>query len=359
MPNKKIFVILPELRHGGTEKFIINLLIELENKFEIIICCIGTYDNYFLNNFKKNNLKVVFLNSSIKFVFFKLIKEINKNKPDIVFSNLWALNIITAFCKLFSKHRFKLLIREGNPYLKEINYTIPFFLIKILISISYLISDKIIMNTKGLHKHILEFSLFNINSKSIMINNGVYVNKIKRNKKNNDNKKIKLLYISKLRAQKDLMTVFKALKILSDDNNCILTVVGDGDEKENLIKKAKKMQILDKIIFEGNKNDLDYYYEINDIFIFSYFYEGGPNVLLESLKYDIPIISSDCNYGPREFLNNGEYGDLFKIGDYNYLAKLVLKNSKTPINLIKRQNWINNFDRNNTLIKYIKVFNSL
>ena len=40
MPNKKIFVILPELRHGGTEKFIIILLIELENKVEIIICCI-------------------------------------------------------------------------------------------------------------------------------------------------------------------------------------------------------------------------------------------------------------------------------------------------------------------------------
>ena len=80
-----------------------------------------------------------------------------------------------------------------------------------------------------------------------------------------------------------------------------MTIVGDGNEKENLINKAKEMQILDKIIFAGNKNNLDNYYETNDIFIFSSFYEGGPNVLLESLKYDIPIIASDCSMAQENF----------------------------------------------------------
>lgn len=357
--KKKIFVIVPELRHGGTEKFILNLLTNLKNNFDISICCIGAYDNYFLDNYKKDNLNIIFLNSSIKFVLFKLIREINKNKPDIVFSNLWAANILSAICKLLSFHKFKLLLREGNPYLKEINYKLPFFLIKFLISISYLISNKIIMNTKGLENHILEYSLFDIKNKSMMINNGININEIKENNRRKNSEIIKLLNISKLRSQKDLETIFKAVKILSTKHNCILTIVGDGEEKEKLINKAKKIKILDKICFEGNKNFLDGYYNSNDIFIFSSFYEGGPNVILESLKYDIPIISSDCNYGPKEFLNNGEYGDLFSVGDYRHLAKLILKNYKTNINLKKRQNWILQFDKKNTLEKYIEIFNSL
>ena len=314
---------------------------------------------FFLDSYKKDNMRIIFLNSSIKFVFFKLIIEINKYKPDIVFSNLWAANILSAICKLLSFHKFKLLLREGNPYLKEINYKLPFFVIKILISITYLLSNKIIMNTKGLENHIINYSLFNIKKKSIMISNGINIRKIKKNNQRKKNEVIKLLNISKLRSQKDLETIFKAIKILSIKHKCVLTIVGDGEERDNLENKAKKINVLDKISFEGNKNFLDEYYDSNDIFIFSSFYEGGPNVILESLKYDIPIISSDCNYGPQEFLNHGEYGDLFSVGDYQHLAELILKNHKKNINIKKRQNWINNFDKKNTIEKYIQVFNSL
>ena len=120
--NKKIFVVVSELRHGGTEKLLLNLLAKLKSDFDILICCIGAHDDFFLDSYKKDNMRIIFLNSSIKFVFFKLIIEINKYKPDIVFSNLWAANILSAICKLLSFHKFKLLLREGNPYLKEINY---------------------------------------------------------------------------------------------------------------------------------------------------------------------------------------------------------------------------------------------
>tara|TARA_Y200000002_G_C22470391_1_gene574320 strand:- start:136 stop:783 length:648 start_codon:yes stop_codon:yes gene_type:complete len=215
------------------------------------------------------------------------------------------------------------------------------------------------MNTKGLENHILEYSLFNIKNKSMMINNGININKIEENNQRKKSEIIKLLYISKLRSQKDLVTIFKAVKVLLKKHNCVLTIVGDGEERDKLINKAKNINILDKISFEGNRNYLDEYYNSNDIFIFSSFYEGGPNVILESLKYDIPIISSDCNYGPKEFLNNGEYGDLFSVGDYKHLAKLILKNYKTNINLKKRQNWMKKFDKKNTLEKYMKIFNSL
>ena len=36
----RILIIIPELRYGGTEKFILNLINNIDNKYSIILCCI-------------------------------------------------------------------------------------------------------------------------------------------------------------------------------------------------------------------------------------------------------------------------------------------------------------------------------
>ena len=48
-------------------------------------------------------------------------------------------------------------------------------------------------------------------------------------------------------------------------------------------------------------------------------------VLLEALACGIPIISTDCETGPKEILDNGRYGLLVKVTDSNDLAdKMIL-----------------------------------
>ena len=91
----RLLIIIPELRHGGTEKFILNFINNIDDKYSIILCCVGTTNLNFKNYFSSKNIKLIILNSSIKFCLFKLIREIKNNKPDIVFSNLWALNILS------------------------------------------------------------------------------------------------------------------------------------------------------------------------------------------------------------------------------------------------------------------------
>ena len=58
-----------------------------------------------------------------------------------------------------------------------------------------------------------------------------------------------------------------------------------------------------------------------DLLVLTSKYEGLPNVLLEAQYLKKYIISTDCKTGPREILNNGKYGDLFKVGDYKSLKK--------------------------------------
>tara|TARA_B100001093_G_scaffold196502_2_gene188865 strand:- start:3576 stop:3833 length:258 start_codon:yes stop_codon:yes gene_type:complete len=54
-------------------------------------------------------------------------------------------------------------------------------------------------------------------------------------------------------------------------------------------------------------------------------------VLLEAISLKKFVISSDCPTGPREILDNGKGGELFKVGDYLMLSKKIkffIKNKK-------------------------------
>jgi len=59
---------------------------------------------------------------------------------------------------------------------------------------------------------------------------------------------------------------------------------------------------------------------------------------LETLVLKKFVISSDCRTGPKEILDNGKGGFLFKVGNYNELASKILSFSK---NKNKYQSMIN------------------
>ena len=48
-----------------------------------------------------------------------------------------------------------------------------------------------------------------------------------------------------------------------------------------------------------------------------------PNVILQALALKKPVISYDCKSGPREILENGNYGELIDIGDHKTLQNKI------------------------------------
>ena len=66
---------------------------------------------------------------------------------------------------------------------------------------------------------------------------------------------------------------------------------------------AKTLGIEKNVFFLGfQKNPFKFLYNA-DIFVLSSLWEGFGNVIVEAMRCDLPIISSDCPSGPREILS--------------------------------------------------------
>jgi len=144
-----------------------------------------------------------------------------------------------------------------------------------------------------------------------------------KNKKKIKRNKNQLLTVGRIEKQKNFPGILYAIYLLSKKIKGIkLIIIGSGSEKKNIIDQAKKLKITDKIIFKNFINPKNYYKK-SGLLILNSFFEGLPNVLLESMQYKIPIISTDCESGPREILKNENFGYLVKVDDPEALAKKI------------------------------------
>jgi GalNAc-alpha-(1->4)-GalNAc-alpha-(1->3)-diNAcBac-PP-undecaprenol alpha-1,4-N-acetyl-D-galactosaminyltransferase len=107
-----------------------------------------------------------------------------------------------------------------------------------------------------------------------------------------------------------------------------LWIIGDGPEKENLIKWTSENEMEDHISFLGSLFDLDDFYSKVGIFAFTSESEGFPNALLEAISYGLPSISFDCVAGPSDLIEHEKNGFLIPQGDIKRykmsLRKLML-----------------------------------
>jgi len=103
--------------------------------------------------------------------------------------------------------------------------------------------------------------------------------------KDSERQQIKLLYVGRLKIEKgiySLIDIFK--KITFSEKEISLTLIGQGNRLED---KNKKIKFLNPISI---KKDLIKQYDTHDIFILPSYTEGHPQVLIESLVRQRPVI---------------------------------------------------------------------
>ena len=174
---------------------------------------------------------------------------------------------------------------------------------------------------------------------------------------------LNILNIGRLEMQKDHITLIRAVKILSKKINIKLKIVGSGSQYFFLKKNIENLGIEKNIkIIKETRNTTKFFLS-SDLFVSTSLYEGFPNVIVESIMHNIPVISSNCRSGPKEILIHDNATNMFKIKNYKDLANKILyfyfNKKKFNKNKFKIKENLNNFHYKKILNKFDQLFQKI
>ena len=361
--KKKIIFFMPSFEGGGVEK---NVMM-VANNFALrnIEVSLITASNNIKNKFDKKirliSPKYNFWDNCSRLIkyllcIWLLFIEAYKNKNFYVFC--FQGNILcTIFCKLLN---IKIIIRPNSSPAGWSGNNLK----KFLFSKTLRLANKIIVNSLEFKKELK--AKFNLESQCIY--NPLNKKEIlKLSKKNIEIKffnrnSINIISLGRLVEQKDHMTLLKAINFLKKKINIRLLIIGDGDQKKNLIKYIENNGMNNIVKIKNRVNNPFPYILKSKIMILSSRFEGLPNVLLEAIALKKFVISSNCPTGPKEILDNGKGGMLFKVGNHIELSKKILIYKKKVRSSMKMKKYafqrLSKFDYEKNLNLYYNLFKS-
>jgi glycosyltransferase involved in cell wall biosynthesis len=87
--------------------------------------------------------------------------------------------------------------------------------------------------------------------------------------------------------------VDQILSLLSQKKELAFVIIGDGKEHKALISEARKLDVLDRCLFCGFKENAVGYFNYFDLFVMPSRSEGFGLALIEGVQQNIPVICSD------------------------------------------------------------------
>jgi glycosyltransferase involved in cell wall biosynthesis len=124
----------------------------------------------------------------------------------------------------------------------------------------------------------------------------------------------------RLSAEKGFDILIRAVdRLLAAGRDVQLWIAGEGVEMDALTRLIAELRRADRIRLLGYRADLTTLYEATDVYALSSTREGLPNVLLEAMALEVPVVATAVNGVPR-LVTHGETGELVATGSAEALA---------------------------------------
>lgn len=194
----------------------------------------------------------------------------------IKFKNLFAKTVVFSHGSFFDMvDGFRFF--SGNPVIK---YGFPIFL-HILLSTANLIftlDKKTADRYRRYNRHVVQVK------NSVVLPEEVCVKK-------ETHKRVRLLFTGRLSTVKRVDEIIRAAREMQ---NCSLTIVGDGEEHEKLLKLIAELKLNETVEVVGAvaPEEVMKYLSTHDILVMNSRFEGMPMTIIEALSYGLPIVTT-------------------------------------------------------------------
>ncbi|MFC1690824.1 glycosyltransferase [Nanoarchaeota archaeon] len=265
----------------------------------------------------------------------KQIRNKKMKKPGIIHAQ-FSYPDGYAMMKLAKHLKIPLIVHARGTLERKITKEMPCTARKIIKTLKN--ADKIIAVSNAMKKTCIELG---INPRKIeVVENGVNIDQFKPMNKKDCRKRLNLpetksivLYVGNLKKIKGVDYLVDAAKeVLKEDKEVLFCLCGDGELKDDLIKRCQKYNIQDNFIFAGQikHNKVATWINAADFLVLPSRSEGRPNIPLEAMACKKTTIATNVG-GTPEVIKDNYNGILVKSGSVNSISRAIkdlLKNSK-------------------------------
>ena len=288
--------------------------------------------------------------------FFPLVKLLKKNQPDYLIVHL--ITSLPLFIFLIFNFKTKLILRiSGLPKLNFLRLLFWMIVNKKIHSVT--------CPSKATYDYLIKKNIFEANKLFLIYDPIIDINEFKFLRKKNINDynffSNNIILAGRLTKQKNFILFVNAFeKILKMFPDFRANIFGKGEEKKVLEDKIKSLSLTNKVHLLGYKENIYNYFFNSKFFILTSLWEDPGFVLIEAAMCNLILISSDCPNGPSEFLNNGQYGFLYKSNSTEDLVDKIKEAQNSSIEILNRKKFLAKKNcLNYTKFRHFKKMNSL
>jgi glycosyltransferase involved in cell wall biosynthesis len=328
--RRRILLIIPNLGIGGAQRSLTKLANWLSDQYDIMV---AVFDNSFEPTYEIKGEVVLLGEPSNRHLFSKLFNFYKRVRKLRMLKRKQGISVSISFLEgadylnMLAEGGDKRIIsiRGSKKYDPHIKGPGRWLRLQTLIPFLYKRADKIVTVSKGLAREI-SLSYPSLAKKIITVPNGYTIPSYA--KPINNTSYFILVWAGRMGDEKglpELVEIFNGLRQI--DCSFRLALIGDGPVREQLFEIAEKAGLrISKypswdvqafkqydIVNITSSPDLQTIFSQCDFFVLTSPSEGFPNVLLEAMLSGLPVISTDCYWGPREILAPTE--------DYNTIVE--------------------------------------
>lgn len=363
--KKRIMIISRTLSGGGAERVATNLATSLSKYHDVILVILDGSKNTYGSTVETIDLGLSVRKEGSKIKWYTtLIRRINKIKKERNITHTISFLSEPDLANVLTKGNSKTIISIRNKQsalvkgkLKKIRDKVLFSKCDEIVALSEMVKYDLVKNY-GVDKDKIKVIYNPCDKEKIRKSIDKYVMSKEENDifESSDNIVITAGRLTNQKGQWHLIRAFS--EVVKEIDDAKLIILGVGEKKDYLRKLIKDLKLENNIYLLGYKFNPYAYLNKSNLFVFSSLFEGLGNILLEAMACEIPIISTDCDSGPRELLNPksdikktgsadniiyGEYGILVPVFDgveYNAddpLTKEELIYSKAIIEILRNR----------------------
>lgn len=271
---------------------------------------------------KYSILRRLFEKVRLQYLFVKRLKKlIASQAPDVLVCNTDVFTNLVMLAKgnlplVVESHSIcrQTMRREGDHFHRKLYRWYSFW--------NYRHASSLVALTKS---DALEWKKYN--SHACAITNVVHLNPTGKVSVSTSNR---VIFTSRFSPQKGIPYLLEMWKrVHAKHPDWILDIYAQGELRDEYLPKIKQLDINIRVN-DGTPDIFDRYCD-SSIFILTSVYEPFGLVLPEAMSCGLPVVSFDCDYGPREIITDGVDGYLVPLGNVEVFADRVCQLIENPL----------------------------